>query len=73
MSAERDRPNSIADRFAAAVGIDADAFPELELLPVRLTRACVQVLPVAGAGLSALAKPRPQIADRGERRCRRIC
>jgi GAF domain-containing protein len=57
MSAERDRPNSIADRFAAAVGIDADAFPELELLPVRLTRACVQVLPVAGAGLSALANP----------------
>jgi len=57
MDAERDPSISIADRFAAAVGVAADEFPELELLPVRLARACVQVLAVAGAGLSALANP----------------
>ena len=48
---------SLPDRFAAAVTAEAAAFPELELLPVRLARACVQVLPVAGAGISALAHP----------------
>jgi len=48
---------SVAERFTAAVSADADAFPEVELLPVRLARACVRVLPVAGAGLSAMADP----------------
>jgi hypothetical protein len=48
---------SLADRFDAAVTAEAAAFPELELLPVRLARACVQVLPVSGAGISALAHP----------------
>ena len=46
---------TIEDRFAAALAADTDAYPEVELLPVRLARACVRVLPVAGAGLSALA------------------
>src|ERR1700709_817985 len=48
---------SLADRFDAVVTAEGAAFPEIELLPVRLARACVQVLPVAGAGLSALAHP----------------
>jgi GAF domain-containing protein len=48
---------SLPDRFDAAVTAEAAAFPELELLPVRLARACVQVLPVSGAGISALAHP----------------
>ena len=48
---------SVADRFAAAVHAEVSGYPEVELLPVRLARACVQVLPVAGAGLCALADP----------------
>jgi len=48
---------SIVERFDAAVAAEAAAFSEAELLPVRLAMACVRVLPVAGAGLSALADP----------------
>src|SRR6478735_9204456 len=48
---------SIVERFDAAVAGEAAAYPEPELLPVRLAIACVRVLPVAGAGLSALAHP----------------
>lgn len=48
---------SIVERFDAAVAAEAAAYPEPELLPVRLAIACVRVLPVAGAGLSALAHP----------------
>lgn len=47
---------TIAGRFAAALAAVTD--PELarpELLPVRLARACVDMLPVDGAGLSLLA------------------
>ncbi len=59
-SSSRDRPaftakSPVARRFRAAwvAGSDpATAIPEL--LPVRLARACVQVLPVVGAGLSLL-------------------
>jgi hypothetical protein len=40
-------------RRAWALGDAATAVPEL--LPVRLTRACVAVLPIAGAGLSLLS------------------
>jgi hypothetical protein len=47
----------IGERFDAAVTAEAAAYPETELLPVRLTRACVRVLPVGGAGISALAHP----------------
>ena len=48
---------SIVEWFDAAVADEAAAYPEPELLPVRLAIACVRVLPVAGAGLSALAHP----------------
>ena len=48
---------SIVERFDAAVAGEAAAYPEPELLPVRLAIACVRVLPVACAGLSALAHP----------------
>jgi len=48
---------SLADRFAAAISASSGSLGEVELLPVRLAKACVQVLPVAGAGLSALAHP----------------
>ena len=47
----------IAERFDAAVTEQAAAYPEAELLPVRLARACVRVLAVGGAGISALAHP----------------
>src|ERR1700712_4797969 len=47
----------IVERFDAAVIAEAAAYPEAELLPVRLTRACVRVLPIGGAGISALAHP----------------
>jgi GAF domain-containing protein len=47
----------IVERFDAAVTAEAAAYPEAELLPVRLTRACVRVLPIGGAGISALAHP----------------
>src|SRR6476620_1764222 len=47
---------SIADRFDQAL-TDQGGPPEVELLPVRLARAAVAVLPVAGAGLSAMAHP----------------
>jgi hypothetical protein len=47
---------SIEDRFDAALA-DQDGPAEVELLPVRLARACTSVLPVAGAGLSALTHP----------------
>ena len=52
-----DRPVSVADRFAAASSASGANPGDIELLPVRLAKACVQVLPVAGAGLSALAHP----------------
>jgi hypothetical protein len=48
---------SLADRFAAASSASEAVPRDVELLPVRLAKACVQVLPVAGAGLSALAHP----------------
>lgn len=48
---------SIEARFDAVLTALAEQLPELELLPERLARACVRVLPVAGAGLSALAHP----------------
>lgn len=48
---------SLADRFTAASSASGGTPGEVELLPVRLAKACVQVLPVAGAGLSALAHP----------------
>lgn len=48
---------TIVERFDAAVADKATEYPEAELLPVRLAIACVRVLPVAGAGLSALAHP----------------
>jgi hypothetical protein len=47
---------SIEDEFEAVLA-GQDGPPEVELLPVRLARACAAVLPVAGAGLSALAHP----------------
>lgn len=56
----RDRPaftakSDLARRFRAAWAGGRDpATATPELLPVRLTRACVQVLPVVGAGLSLI-------------------
>jgi hypothetical protein len=47
---------SIADRFDQAL-TDQGGPPEVELLPMGLARAAVAVLPVAGAGLSAMAHP----------------
>ncbi|MDT0263720.1 GAF and ANTAR domain-containing protein [Jatrophihabitans lederbergiae] len=46
---------TVAERFRAAWTGPADKSTAIpELLPVRLARACVQVLPVSGAGLSLL-------------------
>jgi hypothetical protein len=46
---------TIADRFAAALaGSDGRDLTGPELLPVRLARACAQVLGVDGAGISLL-------------------
>ncbi|MEO6500468.1 MAG: GAF and ANTAR domain-containing protein [Jatrophihabitantaceae bacterium] len=55
-----DRPaftakSGLARRYHAAWAGDRDQATAIpELLPVRLTQACVRVLPVAGAGLSLL-------------------
>jgi hypothetical protein len=47
--------SGIARRYRSAWADSPDPSTAIpELLPVRLTRACVQVLPVAGAGLSLL-------------------
>jgi GAF domain-containing protein/ANTAR domain-containing protein len=47
--------SDLARRYRAAWADSPDPATAVpELLPVRLTRACVQVLPVAGAGLSLL-------------------
>lgn len=46
---------TLEERFDAACATEVAWHPELELLPVRLSRACVAVLSVAGAGISALA------------------
>jgi hypothetical protein len=44
---------TIAERFAAALGrAETPGLTGPELLPVRLMRACAEVLPVDGAGLS---------------------
>lgn len=57
---EDDRPafsakSDLARRFRAAWADSRDQATAIpELLPVRLARACVQVLPVVGAGLSLL-------------------
>lgn len=48
--------SSIENRFDASLA-GQPGLPEMELLPVRLARASAAVLPVAGAGLSALAHP----------------
>lgn len=48
---------SVEDRFADALLQLAATLPEVELLPVRLAKACVSVLPAAGAGLCALVHP----------------
>jgi hypothetical protein len=59
-SGGKDRPaftakSDLARRFRTAWADSRDeATATPELLPVRLTRACVQVLPVDGAGLSLL-------------------
>jgi hypothetical protein len=47
--------SDLAHRYRAAWASSRDQATAIpELLPVRLARACVQVLPVAGAGLSLL-------------------
>ncbi|HEX8094096.1 GAF and ANTAR domain-containing protein [Jatrophihabitans sp.] len=56
---EGDRPSftaksELAQQYRAAWADSDPATAVPELLPVRLARACVQVLPVAGAGLSLL-------------------
>lgn len=43
---------SITEQFTDAVAASAGELPGLELLPERLARACAQVLPVDGAGIS---------------------
>jgi hypothetical protein len=43
---------TIAQDFVAAVHADEEELPGPELLPERLARACVAVLPVDGAGMS---------------------
>jgi hypothetical protein len=43
---------TIAERFAVAVARSAPDLPGPELLPERLARACAEVLPVDGAGIS---------------------
>jgi hypothetical protein len=46
---------TVAQRFAAALTAEAGPdLPDPELLPVRLARAVVRVLPVDGAGISVL-------------------
>ena len=45
-------PTSIAGRFAVALARSALDLPGAELLPERLARACAEVLPVDGAGIS---------------------
>ena len=42
----------LTQEFAARVTAAESELPGPELLPLRLARACAQVLPVAGAGLS---------------------
>lgn len=48
---------TIRERFDAALATMVSELPDLEMLPVRLAKTCVAVLPVAGAGISALAHP----------------
>lgn len=49
---------SVADRFSAMLSAQPAQFDGPELLPVRLARATVQMLPeVDGAGISVLADP----------------
>ena len=49
---------SVVERFAASVRGQPAELAGPELLPVRLARAAVRVLPgVAGAGISVLAEP----------------
>jgi hypothetical protein len=49
---------SVVERFAARVRGQPAELAGPELLPVRLARAAVRVLPgVAGAGISVLADP----------------
>lgn len=48
---------TITERFTDAVAAAADELPGLELLPERLARACAQVLPVDGAGISLFFAP----------------
>lgn len=43
---------SITEQFSAAVAATGGELPGLELLPERLARACRDVLPVDGAGIS---------------------
>lgn len=43
---------TITEDFTAAYRATEGELPEPELLPVRLARACAQVLPVAGVGIS---------------------
>jgi hypothetical protein len=45
-------PVTLVENFRTAVAACAAALPGVELLPERLTRACAQVLPVDGAGIS---------------------
>ena len=40
------------DAFSAAMAASAQQWPGAALLPQRLARACAQVLPVTGAGMS---------------------
>ena len=54
-AAEPEPSGTVADQFLAAwSAIHDPATAGPELLPVRLARACVAVLPVDGAGLSVL-------------------
>ena len=48
---------TIAERFAVAVERSAPHLPGAELLPERLARACTDVLPVDGAGISMFFLP----------------
>src|SRR3954453_21240789 len=49
------RPVTIVDQFTAAYSGSEIAAPEL--LPVRLARACAEVLPVAAVGISIFGTP----------------
>ncbi|SHN58620.1 ANTAR domain-containing protein [Geodermatophilus obscurus] len=51
-SQDAESPMTIAERFAVAVARSASDLPGVELLPERLARACAEVLPVDGAGIS---------------------